>query len=120
MPETEVVLYMEEDSSVPLLDWLDGLPEKAQNKAIVRVERLAECGFELRRPEADLLRDGVYELRFRDRHTNYRILYFFCGKVAVISHGITKEKSVSDKEIARARERMHKFSENPEKHTYKE
>ena len=63
MPQTDVVFFAEDDSSAPLLVWLDGLPPKVQNKCIVRIERLAELGHELRRPEADMLRDGIYELR---------------------------------------------------------
>ena len=79
MPATKVVLYAEEGESAPLLKWLDEIPQKAQDKCIVRIERLAAMGHELRRPEADLLRDGIYELRVRHRHDNYRIIYFFSG-----------------------------------------
>ena len=32
--------------------WLDGLHVKAQDKCTVRIERLAERGHEMRRPEA--------------------------------------------------------------------
>ncbi len=63
MPETEVVLFAEDNGSVPLLKWLDAQPAKVQDKCIVRVERLAEMGHGLRRPEADYLRNGIYELR---------------------------------------------------------
>lgn len=55
MPRTKVGLYREEDGSVPILEWLDSLPPKAVAKCRVRVERLAELGYELRRPEADVL-----------------------------------------------------------------
>jgi hypothetical protein len=34
-------------------------------------------GHELRRPEADFLRDGVYELRISLNHIQYRLLYCF-------------------------------------------
>lgn len=63
MPRTKVVFYREADGSVPVLEWFDGLPTKAQDKCRVRIQRLAELGHELRRPEADVLRDGIYELR---------------------------------------------------------
>ncbi|MEJ2365722.1 MAG: hypothetical protein P8017_13785 [Deltaproteobacteria bacterium] len=55
MPSTDVVFFKDEKNSVPVLDWLDGLPRKVQNKCYVRIERLQELGHELRRPEADLL-----------------------------------------------------------------
>ncbi len=63
MTETEVVIYASEDGSAPLLDWLDVLPRKVQDKCLVRIERLGQMGHELRRPEADSLRDGIHELR---------------------------------------------------------
>jgi hypothetical protein len=41
----------------------DSLQPKALDKCTVRIERPQEMGHELRRPEADFLRDGIYELR---------------------------------------------------------
>jgi phage-related protein len=76
MPRIEVVFYRD-DGSVPVLEWLDGLPSKARLKCLVRLERLRELGHELRRPEADFLRDGVYELRIGLNHVQYRLLYGF-------------------------------------------
>ncbi len=121
MPKTKVVFYKEEDGSVPVLDWLDSLQPKALDKCTVRIERLAEMGHELRRPEADFLRDGIYELRVGLQHVNFRILYFFHGRTAaVISHGLVKEDQVPSKEIDRGLERKRKFELNPKAHTYEE
>ena len=121
MPKTTVILYCEEDGSCPFLEWIEKLPVKAQDKCLVRLERLCELGHELRRPEADLLRDGVYELRASLQGVNYRILYFFHGTVAaIVSHGITKERAVPPKEIERAMERRKRFEANPAKHSYGE
>jgi phage-related protein len=121
MPKIEVVFYKEDDGSAPILEWLDSLPTKALDKCTVRIERLKELGHELRRPEADYLRDGVYELRVGLQHVNYRILYFFHGRIAaVISHGLVKESAVPAKEIERALERKRKFEIDPIGHTYKE
>jgi len=75
------------------LGWLDGLPAKVQTKCTERIDRLGELGHELRRPEADFLRDGIYELRASYQGVHYRILYFFAGKAVVVaSHGLTKEQ----------------------------
>jgi len=121
MPKTEVVLYMEEDGSVPILEWLDSLHSKSLDKCTVRIERLKEMGHELRRPEADTLRDGIYELRIGLQHVNYRMLYFFHGRTAaVVSHGLVKEAEVPAKEIEKAIERKRKFEKNPKAHTYVE
>ena len=121
MLRTRVVFYREEDKSVPLLTWLDALPSKVQLKCLARIERLKEEGHALRRPEADFLRDKIYELRIGFQGINYRMLYFFHGNVAaVVSHGIVKEGKVPPKEIDKAIDRMEIFQRNPEIHTYKE
>jgi phage-related protein len=120
VPQTEVVLYSEDDDSVPLLEWLDRQPTKVQAKSIVRLERLREMGHELRRPEADFLRDGIHELRFSFQGTQYRMLYFFFQGRAVVTHGLTKEGKVPDIEVNRAIERKVRFEENPDRHTHRE
>jgi hypothetical protein len=50
---------------------------KARLKCFARIERLRELGHDIRRPEADFLRDGIYELRVSLSHVQYRILYSF-------------------------------------------
>ena len=78
-------------------------------------------GHGLRRLEADLLRDGIYELRASVHGVHHRILYFFHGAVAaVVSHGTVKERAVSAREIERAIGRKQRFEANPPKHTYEE
>ena len=97
------------------------MPVKVQAKCLLRVERLREMGHELRRPEADLLRDGIYELRVNLQGIHYRILYFFHGSVAaVVAHGIVKERAVPPMEIERAIARKRRFEANPAKHRHEE
>ena len=121
MPKTKVVFYKEDDGSVPILEWLDSLPERAVDKCTVRIERLRELGHELRRPEADLIRNGIHELRVRLQHVNYRILYFFHGNVAaIISDGLMKEEKVPRTEIDLAIQRKKRFEGDPERHTHVE
>jgi hypothetical protein len=110
---------MDANGTVPVLDWLAELPPKALDKCRSRIERLAQMGHELRRPEADFLRDKIHELRVGLRGVNYRILYFFHGNMAaVLAHGIVKENAVPPGEIDLAIERKIKFEDNPKKHTY--
>lgn len=87
---------------------------------LARLELLEASGHELRRPAADFLRDGIYELRARHKHVQYRLLYFFHGRnIAVIAHGIVKRASaVPDVDIARAENRKRQFMRNPVIHTY--
>jgi phage-related protein len=121
MSQIQVVMYREVDGSVPALDWFADLPEKAQDKCRVRLERLAALGHELRRPEADYLRDDIYELRVRFQTANYRMLYFFHGRAtAVLSHGVVKEDRVPPNEIDRAADRKRQFDRDPSRHTFAE
>lgn len=119
MPRTKVILCRDDDGRVPVLEWLDSIPDKARDKCRIRMERLREVGHELRRPEADYLRDGIYELRIGLHGINYRILYFFHGTIAVVlSHGLIKGRDVPATEIAEAVARKHRFNSDPERHTY--
>ena len=121
MPKTKVILYCEEDGACPFVEWFEGIPPKAQAKCRLRMERLGDLGHELRRPEADLLRDGIYELRASLQGVHYRILYFFYGTVAaIVSHGIMKEDVVPPNEIERAIQRKRRFEANPAKHLPRE
>lgn len=103
MPLTAIHIFQKASGQVPFQDWLDELERReprAYAKCLERVLRLSQIGFEMRRPHADSLRDGIHELRAKAGNVNYRPLYFFCGQNrAVISHGITKEGKVPDAEI---------------------
>lgn len=119
MPRVELILYKEEDDAVPLVNWLKSLPSKPRDKCVTKIGRLRDHGHELRRPEADYLRDGIYELRVRFGTVNYRILYFYYGTMAVVaSHGITKEGRMPSGEIEKAIERKSKFETNPLLHAF--
>lgn len=120
MPQTEVVFFAEPDGSCPVLQWLDRLQSKARDKCMVRIERLAEFGHELRRPEADTLRDGIHELRAAYRGVQHRILYFFHEGLAVLAVGVIKERAVPDAEIERAKARRAACAVAPKAHTYRE
>lgn len=121
MPRTRVVFYQDRNGQAPVLEWLDALPAKIQDKCVVKIERLRELGHELRRPEADLLRNGIYELRIGREGMNYRILYFFHGRTAaVLAHGLVKEREVPAKDILVALERKRFFEQDPQTHTYRE
>jgi len=119
VPQSEVIFYREGDI-VPVREWLKKQPIKVQVKCLAYIAQLEAKGYELRRPTADYLREGIYELRPSCHGVNYRILYFFAGKnVVVVSHGLTKEGDVPAVEIERAIERKRKFEADPARHTYK-
>jgi hypothetical protein len=117
MPKTRVVFYAEENVS-PVLEWLDEIADNARDKLFYRIRRLEEAGHELRRPEADYLRDAIYELRVRHQRINYRLLYFFHKGLAVVAHGCTKEGAVDDRDVERAITRRRIYVSDPQRHSY--
>lgn len=121
MPQTVVRVFKTTTGKVPLKEWLDGLKSsepRAYRKCLQRILCLASLGNEMRRPLADYLRDGIYELRIRVGTLNYRILYFFCGRdVACLSHGLVKKAAVPAMEIDLAVTRKGLVESNLQKHT---
>lgn len=122
MPPCHVIFYQEKDGTAPALDWLKELRQtdaKAFTKCRAALARLALLGHELRRPEADYLRDEIYELRVRRGSVNYRLLYFFHGRtISVVAHGLTKESAVPATDINRAITRKSAFLAHPATHTF--
>jgi phage-related protein len=119
MPRTNVIPYLEDDDSIPLQDWLDGLQPLARDRCLAKLELLQEYGHELRRPHAEYLEGtDLYELRVKYHRVNLRMLYFFHGRdAAVVSHGFAKAGRIPRKEIKLATERMNKFKADPDRHT---
>ncbi len=128
MSKAELVFYQEDDR-VPVLEWMSRLSIKARAKCLAYVAQLETFGNDLRRPVADYLRDGIYELRPSYQGVHYRLLYFFpklgrretpgLSQVVVVSHGLVKEGAVPDTEIERALERKDRFEADPPRHTFK-
>jgi len=121
MPTVEVIFFQEAAGTTPpLIQWLDGLPRKARLKCLVRLKRLEDLGHELRRPEADYLRDGIHELRASYQGVHYRMLYFFHERSAVVlSNGVVKEREIPPKEIDKAIRAKEAFEVDPSTHTFK-
>lgn len=103
------------------MDWLAEIliaEPRAYQKSLQRILLLASLGSELRRPLADLLQDGIYELRIKVGRVNYRILYFFCGSnIACLSHGLTKGGVVPAGDIETAMERKKLVLGNLDRYT---
>lgn len=126
MPQTQVVFFQDDDGSVPALDWLRQI--KQQDPRITakfheRILELRSLGWELTRPAADTLRDGIHELRVRFGSVNYRLLYGFHEQngqqvIALLVHGLTKERVVPPRDIDLAKRRLAVFAMKAESHTY--
>jgi phage-related protein len=123
VPKTTVIFYQEPTGISPVIEWLKKLKSQDQkgfNNCLFRIKQLEDSGYELRRPIADYLTDGIYELRAKHQNIQYRILYFFHGQnIAIIAHSIIKKTSaVPPSELEQAIVRKNKFIENPEIYSY--
>lgn len=113
-----VVLYCEGNGRCPFIAWFHRLPEEAKRKCVNRMRMLRAVGHELRRPAADYLRKDIYELRFRVGRVQYRALYFFHGRTAVIVDGLEKTgREVPDIAIQRTLNRKGEFESAPAERT---
>jgi phage-related protein len=121
MPVSEVRAFRDAKGAIPIQAWLNDLQgnkPKAYHKCLARILELEEQGSAMRRPHADYLQEAIHELRASLSGIHYRILYFFSGQNAVVlSHGLTKEKTVPQRDIDLAVSRMNLVLKSPEKHT---
>jgi phage-related protein len=76
----EVRFYIDDRGRQPVRDFIDAQPLKDQVKILAYLEELKKQGHNLRRPVADYLGEGIYELR--PKHN--RIFYFFFSKGCVV------------------------------------
>ncbi|HUU79840.1 MAG TPA: type II toxin-antitoxin system RelE/ParE family toxin [Acidobacteriota bacterium] len=62
-----------------------------QAKILALISYLQDQGPTLPRPYADLLEDGIHELRVRLSGDQFRVLYFFCyRRFIVLTHAFVK------------------------------
>lgn len=91
----------------PALDYIRS-QVKAHRAKIGRALRyLEELGHLARRPMADYLGDGLYELRVAAERHQHRMVYFFHRRalIVVTSAFLKNEDAVPPEELARARSR---------------
>ena len=82
-----IYFFVDEHGRSPVEDAMQDLTEKEQMKVRAYIKILKEYGHTLRRPVADYLGDGIYELRPQA----HRVFYFFFLKdSAVLLHMIRK------------------------------
>ena len=82
-----IYFFVDEHGRSPVEDAMQDLTEKEQMKVRAYIKILKEYGHTLRRPIADYLKEGIYELRPQA----HRVFYFFFLKdSAVLLHMIRK------------------------------
>ena len=96
-----IVFCDEQVSACPVAEFIDECPPKHQVKIMRFLSLLEEMGPTLPRPYADVLKDGIHELRMTLSGSHIRLLYFFCyEKFIVLYHAFAKNtQKVPDKFI---------------------
>ncbi|MCL2441477.1 MAG: type II toxin-antitoxin system RelE/ParE family toxin [Treponema sp.] len=80
----KVLYYIKQNGSKPVEEYIKELSVNERAKAMALIEHLEEEGPNLHRPYADLLEDGIHELRIKITGTQVRVLYFFCYQNYII------------------------------------
>ncbi len=83
-----ISFFIDERGSNPVKEFIDKLPLKEQAKITAYFDELKKQGHNLRRPMADYLGEGIYELRPRDNRVFY---FFYLRENAVLLHAIRKK-----------------------------
>jgi phage-related protein len=80
----ELLYYVKQDDTKPVEEYIDNLSPGEQAKTLAFIDNLKEQGPDLHRPYADLLEDGIHELRIKLTGDQVRVLYFFCYKNIIV------------------------------------
>jgi phage-related protein len=95
MPALYIIkYYVTAKGDCPFAAFLEETQPRVKAKFIKILDLLSYQGPNLRRPHADVLRDGIREIRIRLGTNRYRALYFFISisrKDIIITHGILKK-----------------------------
>jgi hypothetical protein len=85
----------------PVSDFIETLKPDFQMKVLRFLSLLEEMGPTLPRPYADILRDGIHELRIKLGGEQIRMLYFFCYESFIVLYQVLRKHTdrVPDKAI---------------------
>lgn len=79
------ILFCDEmEQACPVTEFINGCSPRHQVKVLRLLSLLEEQGPILPRPYADVLYDGIHELRFTLSRTKVRVLYFFCYQKFIV------------------------------------
>ncbi len=85
---SSIYCFVDEKGNNPVKEFISSLPVKERAKVYAYIAELKAQGHNLRRPMADYVVDGIYELRPKAN----RIFYFFFLKhSAVLLHAVRKK-----------------------------
>ena len=126
MPKWNIIYYESETGDCPIEDFIQSRKTSNRAKILSLLAILEERGPNLPRPYADLLEDGIHELRVKLSGDQIRVLYFFCYKdFIILTHAFNKTSNrVPKKEIKHAKkireDFLKRFSESQIREEYDE
>ncbi len=86
-----VLYYETPEGKCSVREFIDSRKGRDQAKIFALISALQDRGPTLPRPYADLLEDGIHELRIRLSGDQFRVLYFFCfRRFIVLTHVFAK------------------------------
>jgi phage-related protein len=106
----DIYYFVDQRGHNPVKEFIHGLPFKEQEKIYAYIDELRQQGHNLRRPMADYLRDGIYELRPK---TNRVLYFFFLTSGVVLVHAIRKKTDkIPEQDLTLAIRRKSEVEEN--------
>ena len=103
-PAWQVFGYQTDSGVCEVKDFIESRKREDQQKLLAWLALLEIEGPQLPRPYADLLRDGIHELRVKLSGNQIRILYFFFLRNKImLTHTFSKTSAkVPDEEVRKA------------------
>ena len=107
----KIIYYETIKGKAPVREFIDSVTYRQKAKIFQWLEYLEEKGSQLPRPFADILEDGIHELRIKLAGDQNRVLYFFCYRdfIVLTHHFVKKSAKVPKKEINRAKKYREDF-----------
>jgi len=111
MQEYTCIFYETADRKKPAEEFIESLDAETQDKFFLKQQLLQDFGPQLRHPHTDHLEEGLFELRFKGKEGQIRVLFFvFYGKRIIFAHGFVKKtQKAPRKEVEIAYERRKDF-----------
>ena len=111
MADWKIVYYEDSSGTSPVYEYINSQKVGNQAKIASWLSLLEEKGPLLTRPYADLLRNGIHELRIKLSGNQVRFLYFFCFRdFIVLTNSFSKTTfKVPEKQIRMAEKYRNDF-----------